>query len=326
MFVFCCIVDFEFYDLVVCSANIHAGSPTLAISSKFMIILAWILAIISLAIIAYIFIKKFPVLANIDVDRIEAERQAELKRKILSDKFKRSLYKVWKQFWKLVSPLLLVLWRGFQWLYNKFINLKETYGQASEVGTGEITKKISVLFAEAQDLSRKGELSKAESKYIEIIGLDGHNYRAFELLAENYFERGNYEEAEQTLEHTIKLKEQIKKDNSDGSDVDLAKTFFTLGLIYQKLGNLPSALLKYTAAVDLESNNPKYLDKMVEICIMMKSPTQARQYCQSLEAANPGNKKLKEIKEKIRDLENKVAREVALVEVEQGAEDKVRGV
>ena len=270
-----------------------------------MIIVAWVLAFASLAVIVYIFIKKFPILANIDVSQIEAERQAELKKKILSDKFKRSLNRGFKQFLKFATPVGKFLASIFKWLYNKLINLKENYSSEQESINEDTDKKIEVLFAEAQDLVHKEEFAKAESKYIEIIGLDSKNYKAFELLAENYLERENYEEAEQTLEHAIKLKEQLKKTGQEISDIEMAKTFFTLGLVYLKLNNQVLASAKFNRALELEPNNPRYLDKMVEVCIIMKDVPAGRKYCQRLEEANPSNKKLKEIKEKIRELEAK---------------------
>lgn len=259
----------------------------------------------SLAVIGYIFIKKFPVLANIDVSQIEAEKQADLKKKILNDKFKRSFNRGFKQFLKVVTPVGQVLLAIFKWLYNKLVNLKEHYGNELDIAGEDSSKKIEALFVEAQDLVRKEEFAKAESKYIEIIGLDSKNFKAFELLGENYLERENYEEAEQTLEHAIKLKEQLKKSGQEVNDVETAKTFFTLGLVYIKLNNPATALAKFSQALELEPNNPRYLDKMVEVCIITKDATQARQYCQRLESVNPGNKKLKEIKEKIREVEGK---------------------
>ncbi len=271
-----------------------------------MIIIAWIVALISLAIIIFIVLRKFPVLANIDIGEIEAERQAELKRKILNDKFKRSVSKVFKELNKFLKPIGRSLAKLFGLLYNRLVNLKESYAEEVQVAGEDVAQKIEALFAEAQDLTHKEDLTKAEAKYIEIIGIDSKNYRAFELLGENYFDRENYEEAEQTLEHAIKLKEQFRKAGDDISDMELAKTFFSLGLVHQKMSNSAMAFAKFKSALDLESNNPRYLDKMVELCIMTKDPKTAHEYCQRLESSNSGNKKLKELKEKIRELENKV--------------------
>lgn len=271
-----------------------------------MIIIAWVIALVSLAVIIFIVLRKFPVLANIDIGEIEAERQAELKRKILNDKFKRSVSKVFKELNKFLKPVGKSLGQLFGLLYNRLVNLKENYTEETQVAGEDVFKKIEALFAEAQDLTHKEELAKAEAKYIEIIGIDSKNYKAFELLGENYFDREDYEEAEQTFEHAIKLKEQLKKVGEDISDMELAKTFFSLGLVHQKMSNSSMALAKIKSALELEPNNPRYLDKIVELCIMTKDPDTARDYCQRLESSNSGNKKIKEFKDKIRDLESKV--------------------
>jgi tetratricopeptide (TPR) repeat protein len=272
-----------------------------------MIFIAWAIALISLAVIIFIVIRKFPVLANIDIGEIEAERQAELKRKILNDKFKRSANKVFKELAKFLKPLGRFLGKIFGLLYNRLVNLREAYTEENQIVGEDLAKKIEALFAEAQDLTHKEDLAKAEAKYIEIIGLDSQNYKAFELLGENYFDRENYEEAEQTFEHAIKLKEQFKKAGAEVSDMDLAKTFFSLSLVHHKMNNAPLALEKTKAALELEPNNPRYLDKMVELCIITKDSGAARDYCQRLESSNAGNKKLKEFKDKIRELEKQTA-------------------
>ena len=279
-----------------------------------MIIIAWVIALVSLAVIIFIVLRKFPVLANIDIGEIEAERQAELKRKILNDKFKRSVSKVFKELNKFLKPVGKSLGQLFGLLYNRLVNLKENYTEETQVAGEDVVKKIEALFAEAQDLTHKEELAKAEAKYIEIIGIDSKNYKAFELLGENYFDREDYEEAEQTFEHAIKLKEQLKKAGEDISDMELAKTFFSLGLVHQKMSNSSMALAKIKSALELEPNNPRYLDKIVELCIMTKDPITAKDYCQRLESSNSGNKKIKEFKEKIRELESKSLVEEAKAE------------
>lgn len=288
-----------------------------------MILIAWAIALISLAIIIFIVIRKFPVLANIDIGEIEAERQAELKRKILNDKFKRSANKIFKELAKFLKPVGKFLGQLFGLLYNRLVNLKEAYAEEAQVVGGDLAKKIEALFAEAQDLSHKEDLAKAEAKYIEIIGLDSQNYKAFELLGENYFDRENYEEAEQTFEHAIKLKEQLKKAGTDVSDMELAKTFFSLSLVHQKMSNPAVAFEKNKAALELEPNNPRYLDKMVELCIITKDSGAARDYCQRLESSNASNKKLKEFKDKIRELEKQTApAEEVVVQTEIKLEEK----
>jgi tetratricopeptide (TPR) repeat protein len=271
-----------------------------------MDIIALILAGLSLVVIVFILAKKFPVLANIDIKEIQAERQAELKRKILNDKFKRQMMKFGQTFFKFLAPVGKSLGRFGKFIYDKLVNLKDNYSHENEVGQEDAAKKIALLFAEAEELNHKADPARAEAKYIEIIGLDSKNFKAFALLGENYLNRDSYEEAEQTFKHAIKLQEQLKKSGHDLNDLDLAKTFFNLSLVYIKMNSWPAAFLELKQALALEDSNPRYLDKMTELCIIMKDSVQAKTFCQKLESTNPGNKKLKDFKDRIRELENRL--------------------
>jgi len=271
-------------------------------------IILWTLFVISLAVALTLTLKKFPILASIDVTQIEAERQADLKKKILSDKFKRDITRLGNQLGKVLIPIGQFFVSLGRLIYDKLINLQEIHTEIKLENKEDAYKQIEVLLAEADDLTRKEDLAGAEHKYIEIIGIDGKNFKAYELLADNYLARDNYDEAEQTLLHVIKLKQQLMKYKRYGlSKLDLARNFFSLSLIYQKLSDNSESFKYLQQALDLEPNNPKYLDKTIEVCIMMKDSEQAAVFCRQLEESNPGNKKLKEIKDKIKDIE--VARE-----------------
>ncbi len=267
-------------------------------------IIIWILLIVSIAVILTIIVKKFPLLASINIAQIQAERQAELKKKILSDKFKRDFDRTFVQISKIFLPIGLALAKLGHHIYDKLVNLQQGHAHANLATKQDVYRQIEVLLAEAEALTRKDDLISAEHKYIEVIGYDGKNFKAYELLADNYFSRDNFEEAEQTLLHVIKLKTQLIKNTKYGiTNIDLAKNYFSLALIYQKINENDKALQYLQEALVLEAANPKYLDKIIEVCIMMKDETQAATYCKQLELSNPSNKKLKEIKDKIRELE-----------------------
>lgn len=269
-------------------------------------IIFWTLLIVSLAVLAFLVLKKFPVLASIDISQIEAERQADLKKKILNDKFQRDLHRFISQINKFLIPLMGIFAKWGQGIYDKLINLKAAHSHVNIVTKEDAYQKIEVLLAQADDLTRKDDLISAEHKYIEIIGLDGKNFKAFELLADNYFVRGDFDEAEQTLLHVIKLKQQLLKIKRFGlTKLDLARNYYGLSLVYQKLTDYEKAGDYLKLALELEPANPKYLDKTIENCIMLKSPSDAMNFCKQLEESNPSNKKLREFKEQIRDLEGK---------------------
>ncbi|HRH22210.1 MAG TPA: hypothetical protein PLJ58_03325 [bacterium] len=268
-------------------------------------IIVWTFLLVSLLVILAIILRKFPLLASIDLEQIDSERQAELKQKILSDKFKRDFARIFNRVNALLAPVISGITNFARLLYDKLVNLQQSHTKVIAETKQDVYQQIDILLAEAEDLTRKDELVKAEHKYIEVIGLDGKNFKAYELLADNYASRDNNEEAEQTLLHTIKLKNQLMKTKSSNlSKLDLARNYYSLSLVYQKINETHKAIDYLQQSLALEPANPKYLDKIIELCIMTKDLSGATSFCQQLEASNPANKKLKEIKDQIKELSN----------------------
>ena len=265
-----------------------------------MIYIALILIAAGLVVIGGIVSKKLTLLANIDLTQIATERQSETKKRIINQKFKRNFYNFWNKFGGFLKPIGLAIAKFFTFLYNKLVNLKEHYEEDHSANEDK-TRRLEILFAEAEDLSHKGEIGKAESKYIEIIGLDSRNYRAFQALGDLYADRGSNHEAEQTLDHAVKLLE-AKHRHGKGKALELAKAYFSAGQVAGALSDNVKSFANIKKALDLEPNNPRYLDKACEVCLNLKDSAGALEYCRKLEKSNPGNKKLKEFKDKIRDV------------------------
>lgn len=262
-------------------------------------VIIWILVIISLGVIGAIIFRKFSVLANIDVENIEAEKQAAVKKRIISEKFQRNFNKWFKRIWRFLKPILKLINNFFSFIYRKLLDLKAKYSQTDLQPTQNVAQQVASLFAQAQDLIHKEDLVGAENKYIEIIGLDSKNFKAFLSLGELYLNRQNYQDAEQTLQHAAKLK---TANNSEASkDLELANVYAILSQVYQAQSDHLTATKNLKKALEIEPNNPRYLDKMIELCIMIKDKGAAHEACKKLEKVNPDNQKLAELKQKVSD-------------------------
>lgn len=167
-------------------------------------------------------------------------------------------------------------------------------------------------------------MAAAEKKYIEIIGIDSKNVQAFKNLAQVYFELKNYEEAKQIFEHILKLKDddveaygglaEIAKEKGDLSQArdeylralnvnnQRSQTYFDLALVYNAMDNGAEACWNIKKALDIEPNNPRYLDTMLDISIINKDKGAALGAYEKLKSANPENQKLAEFKKKIDEL------------------------
>lgn len=273
-----------------------------------------------LAAVAFVIIRKLPLLANIDIEQIAAERQAAVKKRLINEKLKRQVFGIAKKAWGFLKPLATLLLKALMLIYDKLVNLKAGYERTEKLKDTDFREQVEIMFAEAEEWLRKGELNKSESKLIEVIGLDPKNHKAFELLGEMYFDKGSYQEAEESLTHAVKLLTQAKRsDIKNGYAGELSRAYYHLALIAASIGDHVKSLANLKSSLELEPNSPRYLDKACEICLNLKDGSGALEYCRHLERVNPGNKKLKELKDRIRDL----AKETDRREVENSISEAI---
>jgi len=284
-------------------------------------IIPLLLILISLSVIIVIVSRKFSVLAALDVESIPAEKEAKFKERIISNRLKRNIIKYGANLSRVVVPLGQSIGDYLKLKLNKLYQAKNVY-QASERVDGPET--IDQLFSQAEELRKRDDLDSAEKKYIEIIGLDSKNIKAFKELGHIYFEKKAFEEAKQTFEHILKLKEddediyenlaQIAKEKGDLDEArdeylksinineQNAQTYFNLTEVYQAMGKMPEAVSTLKKALKIEPANPRYLDTMLEISIIIKDKALASGTYKSLLKTNPENNKLEEFKRQIDEL------------------------
>ncbi len=287
-------------------------------------IIPLILILISLSVIITVVVRKFSALASLDVENIPAEKEAKFKEQIISSRLKRNIIKWSAKLSRLIKPIGHLISKFFKWLSNKLNELKEDYKSEKVLSDSDTKQTIEKLFNEAEELKKTGDLTGAEKVYIEIIGLDSKNIKAFKALGQLYFERKDFEEAKQTFEHILKLEE----DNEDAHDglaqtggekgvlqqegddhlkvLDInrqhSQTYFDLAMVYQAINNADKSIANIKQALRIEPNNPRYLDTMLEISIINKDKPLALDAYKKLTGVNPDNQKLAEFKKQIDEL------------------------
>lgn len=283
-------------------------------------IIPLVLILISLVVIIVIVAKKSSVLASLDVENIQAEKEQKFKEQIISNRLKRNFFKYWTKIIRIVKPTGQAIGDSFKWIYKKLVDFKDNYNKEIEV-KGDIKRTISQLFSEAEELIKRDNLEQAEKKYIEIIGLDSRNNKAFKELGRLYFNRKDYNEAKQTFEHILKLAEQEYSRYSNGvqsaemsedgliqdkagQDINsrLAGIYFDLALVCRAMEDIDEALANINKALKIESNNPRYLDTKLEMSIINKDKATAMDAYEKLAVVNLDNQKLEEFKKQIGEL------------------------
>jgi tetratricopeptide (TPR) repeat protein len=238
-----------------------------------------------------IVVRKFSVLANLDVENIPREKEARFKEQIISGRLKRNIIKWGSKLMIFLRPAVNAVGNFFKWINNKLHELKETYKSQEVLPKEEAGRKADELLGEIDELIKEEKLDEAEKKLIEIINLDNKNVEAFRALGELYYERKNYEEAKQTFEHVLKLEEE-----------ESAEVFFDLSLVYKDMGNTKEAINNIKKALKLEPNNPRYLDTFFDISIINEYKAGALEAYEKLKEVNPENQKLDEMKTQIDEM------------------------
>ena len=282
-----------------------------------------LLILISLSIIIVIVVRKFSVLAALDVENIPAEKEAKFKERIISNRLKRNIIKWWAKLSRFISPIGLALGNFFRTKLGKLYQLKNDYKKTPKENINS-DQTIDQLFAQADEFKKHDDLDEAEKKYIEIIGADSKNLKAFKELGQIYFAKKEFEEAKQTFEHLLKLKEddeeayenlaQIAREKGDLNEArdeylksininkQNAQTHFNLAQVYQSMGKWSEVVKSLKKALKIEPSNPRYLDTMLEISIIIKDKALALDTYQKLNKANPENQKLAEFKRQIDEI------------------------
>jgi tetratricopeptide (TPR) repeat protein len=272
-------------------------------------IIPLILILLSLGVIIIIVLRKFAVLANLDVDSIPAEREARVKEQIISSRLKRTFFKYYNQINRVFLPIGEWLGGLFKNLNKKLIEIKDNYKKEEEQSVGEGV--VDKLLMDAEDLVKAENSDEAERKYIEIIGIDSTNIRAFKELGRLYYERKDYNESKQTILHALKLLEKdhdysqgVEGDEveKEGNKIKIAELYFDLTLVNIAMENYEEAFKSINKVLKLDGNNPRYLDTKLEISIINKDKISAIDVWQKLKEVNPENKKLEELKKQVDEL------------------------
>lgn len=259
-------------------------------------IIPLIFILLALSIIIVIVIRKFSALATLDVENIPAEKEAKIKEKIISNRIKRNVIKWNSKLIKIFKKISEKISFISKLAYNKLHELKDDYKNEVILSAGNKIKKIEALFNESEELFNKGELEKAEKLLIDIIGIDSKNLKSFELLGNIYLKNRNYEEAEQTFKHILKLMEK----SEDLSEI--AEIYFNISLVNQASESLEKALENIKNSLNIEPNNPRYLDSALELSIINKDKEFAFNTYEILAKVNPENHKLEDFKKQIDEL------------------------
>jgi tetratricopeptide (TPR) repeat protein len=274
-----------------------------------------------LALIYTVMVKKFPQLKLIDLSTLAKERHAQVKSRIIQERFDRSMGKFQDKASAFGSGMFGKIRSAFERAHDRLRTMEKTIENQKPVPAEGREERLKKLLGEAQAGALEGRYDEAEGLYIEILRIEPKHAEAYRGLADLFIERKLFDQAKETLEFLVKL-------NSEDE-----RAFERLGAIEALSGNYPSAEEQYLKSITLSANpatcradlgqvylqmdqpmkaheqfrlvlqaepyNPKYLDYFIETSILIGDAKSADEAFEVLETANPENQKLAEFRDRI---------------------------
>lgn len=263
-----------------------------------------VVIIISFLIIFFIIIKKLPSLAVINIESIAQEKESKVRNRLITERLARKFFSLKKILTEIFTPLLeniIELGHKFYQIINELE--RENLKKIQPLKTIDLNQEIKEKLAMAEKFFTDQDLTQAEDTCISVVGLDAKNLEVYQILVNIYLAKKEYKKARETCRYLIKLliKSGAEEETSDKKH-QLANGYADLGWIYQMERKNNYALSNFSKAVGLEPVNPRFLDLLLKISIILKNKKLARQAFSDLKKADPENQKLEELKAEIENL------------------------
>lgn len=284
--------------------------------------------IVCTGVILVIFWRKFPVLASINVHDLPEHQQSKVKSSLMEYRLQRKFFVLSTKLRDWLKPVFMWIHSWLRGRWHKIKELEKQYEKpptSTEALSGEQraerVQKVEHLLEEGISKLREQQLAEAEKTFIEIIGLDPRNVEAYKGLGDVYLGMKDYQHAKEVLQHALRLNaedddmharlgrvaqqmgmfEEARSEylRSVAINSQIADHHVDLAEVYTNLGQMDKALTSYQEAVQLEPNNPRNLDALLEHAIIMKKKTLAQEILKKFEVVNPENQKLTEFQDRI---------------------------
>ena len=280
---------------------------------------------ISAAGLLIIVARKFPQLTLIDTASLPKERDAMKKKEIIKGRVNRKMAGWGQRMLQLIVSPFERLQSAFRRQYRRIIALDKQL-RHKPLDPSAMRQKVRQLLDEAAALVTDGKTHEAEKKFIEVVSLDKKNVQAYRGLGWLYLDNKQHVQAKETYGYLVKIvakngcayakaaqsaapeRQRVpeaadkKCVESPAEHAEMAKDYLYLGLTHKALGEDRLARLAFEGAVIFEPSSPKYLDLLLEACILEGIKERAWEVFDRLQAVNPDNQKLESIRERISQL------------------------
>lgn len=271
-----------------------------------MVFYGVIIGIIATALlgIAVILVRRFPQATIVDTSALPEERDLDRKRVLIERRVKRRVTQWWKRVAAAWSPRVWSVRNAYRKLVSRVLRLDYKYRRRAPTALRPeaALRKVAALLRSAEEHIAAERYHEAERDLLHVLRLDPRRRDAYELLGGLYMADRQYAQAKETYGFLVTmLTKGVGDEFPEGVDlVDVATQYVRYGSACAALGERGKALEAYEMAVSLEPSNPRYLDLLLEQCILEGDRMRATELIETLRAVNPENKKVTQFEERIR--------------------------
>jgi len=288
-----------------------------------------VIILLGLALVGFVVIRKFTQVSNLDVNNLPQEKISRKKQEIISRSIEEQSKAFKAKSEKLFIPLRK-MWGQLQLKFRIYVGKierlwhhEQVYKQKveSKVSPEEAEQKINQLITEGEQCLQLNQFDRAEEKFIAVIKLNNRVAAAYRGLGDAYFARELLEEARETYRFVLQLEPEddsvlvklagIAESQGDLEEAieyyqkavlindSLSPRFAKLVDLLVKIGQPEAAREAALGAIELEPQNPKYLDLLAEVAILCRDKALAERAYNDLRLVNPENNKLADLRERI---------------------------
>lgn len=268
-------------------------------------IIFFTIIVLAALVIIFLVIKHLSDLAALNVDSIPEEKISKVKNRIMLQRLISNWSKIKKTSQSVIKPIKEKTKQSLANLSAKVAELeKKSQEHSRPLNRLDAKQQVDQLLQKVGDLMTDENLEEAEKTYIAIIELDANNLDAFEGLVQIYRQNKDYKKAREACRFYLKLLSK-KSGNlaAGGSKHRLAGCYADLGEIYQSEGKNELSLKNYQKALEIEPNNPRFLDLLLKISILLRNKDLAWQALNRLKEADPENQKLSELRAQVEGIQ-----------------------
>ena len=291
-------------------------------------IIPLIIIIFALGVILIIAGRHLRQAAALEVSALPEEREARLKSTILEKRLLRKLNDIGKKAGPILAPMGRLSAGAYRAMTEGLRALERSYRFYSSSplpdSSGKSNLKLQQLLDEAKTAYETNDLAKAEESYLAVLKLNPAELTAYEGLGRIYLKREEWQQARETFDYITKnwpqndqayallaMVEEIGGNSERAKDLYLhalsinnkvVEYHLNLAEIYLSFNDNEKAISTLQKAQALEPNNPKALDQLLQVSILVGNKDLAAEVLEKIKKINPEHGKLDEFAQKIKDL------------------------